>query len=199
MNADRHGPGRRFVYLRLVDLSIRPLKLHVGNIAPFRFLFAAYDSGRYHSLMYELPQAIPDVNVLLALEPEELGGKLLFLLRKRTFQFNMFLPSTLNADLWPQTLLPNQQPPYPRDRQGELELALLEAWAWLEAQGLIVPAADPNGRNGWRRLSRRARRFASEAEFANYAVARLLRREMLNSRIADKIWMAFMRFSAWHK
>jgi len=31
--------------------------------------------------MQELTQAIPDVDVLLALEPEELGAKLLFLLR----------------------------------------------------------------------------------------------------------------------
>ena len=33
--------------------------------------------------MHELTQIIPDAEVLLALEPEELGAKLLFLLRKR--------------------------------------------------------------------------------------------------------------------
>ena len=33
--------------------------------------------------MHELPTAIPDVNVLLALEPEELASKMLFLLRQR--------------------------------------------------------------------------------------------------------------------
>lgn len=45
--------------------------------------------------MYELVQMIPNVEALLALEPEALGGKLLFPLRKRTFQGNMFLPATL--------------------------------------------------------------------------------------------------------
>jgi hypothetical protein len=35
---------------------------------------------------------------------------------------------------------------------------LVEAWAWLEAQGLLVPAGDTNDRNGGRVLSRRARR-----------------------------------------
>src|ERR1019366_7867995 len=42
-------------------------------------------------------------------------------------------------------------------------------------------------------LSRRARRFESEAEFANYAVARMLPREALLPKIGEKAWMAFMR------
>ena len=34
--------------------------------------------------MYELSQTIPDAKVLLAMEPEELGAKILFVLRKRS-------------------------------------------------------------------------------------------------------------------
>jgi hypothetical protein len=34
--------------------------------------------------MHELSKVIPDVKVLLALTPEELGGKILFLLKKRS-------------------------------------------------------------------------------------------------------------------
>jgi hypothetical protein len=60
-------------------------------------------------------------------------------------------------------------------------LALAEAWAWLEAQGLIVPASDQGHGTSYRVLSRRARRFQSEAEFAKYAVARMLPREALHS------------------
>src|ERR1700676_1187080 len=123
--------------------------------------------------MYELAGAIPDVEVLLALEPEELGAKLLFLLRKRTFQQNMFLPTNLNAELWPSTTMPGQPTTYPRDRREAIELALMEGWSWLEAQGLSVPAPDNNGRNGWRVLSRRAKRFENQAEFTQYAVARM--------------------------
>lgn len=143
--------------------------------------------------MYELARSIPDTDVLLALEPEELGAKLLFLLRKRTFQRNMFMPSNLNDELWPSTTIPGQTTPYPRDRREAIELALMEAWAWLEAQGLIVAAPDTNGRNGWRVLSRRAKRFENEAEFTQYAVARMFPKQALHRRIADKVWMAFMR------
>lgn len=101
-----------------------------------------------------------------------------------------FHPQHLLVELWSPS---GRQTRYPLNRRSEIELAETEALAWLEAQGLIVPAAGSNGQNGWRRLSRRARRFESEAEFANYAVARMLPREMLNPRIADKVWMAFMR------
>ena len=143
--------------------------------------------------MYELAKAIPDVEVLLALEPEDLGAKLLFLLRKRPLQGNKFMPEQLNAELWPQSYLPGQQTAYPSDRRHEVDVALTEAWAWLQAQALIVPAADSNGRYGWLILSRRAKRFESEAEFARYTVARMLPKDALHPRIAGTVWMAFMR------
>ena len=142
--------------------------------------------------MKELAQTIPDTKVLLALEPEELGAKILFLLRKRK-PGGMFSLANLESELWEGSHLHNGQPLYPREQCHAVVAALIEAWAWLEAQGLIVPASDSNGRNGWRVLSRRARRFESEAEFANYAAARMLPREMLHPRIADKVWMAYMR------
>jgi uncharacterized protein (TIGR02391 family) len=144
--------------------------------------------------MHELSLTVPDVQVLLALEPEELGAKLLFLLRKRLrFPMEMFQPNSLINELWDQHFLSGRNPPYPSQQRDEVTLALSEAWAWLEAQGLIVPAADTNGRNGWRNLSRRARRFESEAEFAQYAVARTLPKQALHPRIAGTVWMAFMR------
>jgi uncharacterized protein (TIGR02391 family) len=143
--------------------------------------------------MFELTQAIPDVEVFLRLEPEELGAKLLFLLRKRKFQNDIFHPGTLEAEIWATSTYPAQQPRWPRSREPEVSLALSEAWAWLEAQGLVVPAGGSNGQHGWRRLSRRAKRFESEAEFAQYGVSRMFPKEALHRRIAEKVWMAFMR------
>ena len=134
--------------------------------------------------MKELAQVIPDAQVLIALEPEELGAKMLFLLRKRR-PSDMSSLTNLEGELWEGSHLRNGEPLYPRAQRGAISVAMTEAWAWLEAQGLIVPAPDSNGRNGWRVLSRRAKRFESEAEFANYAVARMLPREVLHRRIAD--------------
>lgn len=140
--------------------------------------------------MLELARAIPDVDVLLALEPEELGAKLLFLLRKDSNR--EFSPHNLRAELWNQ-VAPFQQSPYPRHRKNEIDLAMSEAWAWLEAQGLIVPSPGTNGQNGWRFLSRRAKRFQDEKEFAQYKFARMLPKDILHPRISQGVWMAFMR------
>jgi hypothetical protein len=145
--------------------------------------------------MQELPGIISDANVLLALEPEELGGKLLFLLRQRFADPSMrqvtFTTQALKDELWASR--PDLPSPYPRHMQHDIALALTEAFAWLEAQGLIIPDEDVNGRNGFKRLSRRAKRFESEAEYTNYAFARALPREILHSRLASSVWMAFMR------
>jgi uncharacterized protein (TIGR02391 family) len=143
---------------------------------------------RYHADMSAVVQAIPDVEVLLSLEPEELGAKLLFITKR---QQDMFSLVGLENEIWEAEM--RRQPTYPRNRKAAVALALAEAWAWLEAQGLIIPAPDQGHGTSYRILSRRARRFQSEAEFANYAVARMLPREALHSKIADKVWMAFMR------
>ena len=80
--------------------------------------------------MHELPQIIPDVKMLLALTPEELGAKMLFLLRKRNNAVRFHPGNELN-ELWNGFY----QPRYPREHQEEIGLALAEAWAWLNAQG----------------------------------------------------------------
>jgi uncharacterized protein (TIGR02391 family) len=142
--------------------------------------------------MSSVVQAIPDVEVFLSLEPEELSAKLLFVFRQHVDRHSgHFLPMRFKDEIWEAVRY--QRPTYPLGKQAAVNLAFTEAVAWLEAQGLIVPAEGVNGRNGFRVLSRRARRFESEGEFANYTVARMLRREALHSRIAEPVWNAFIR------
>lgn len=136
--------------------------------------------------MIELVKAIPDPEVLLALEPEELGAKLLFLMKERRGQIHQ---NNFENELFDGP----GRPGYPRQKERDITLAYAEAWAWLEAQGLLVPETGTNGQNGWRRLSRRALRVANEAEFADFRTARLLSREMLHTSIARSVWLAFMR------
>lgn len=134
--------------------------------------------------MKELATVIPDVKMLLDLTPEELGAKILFLLRRRSEA--TFHGSHLDGELWGGF-------PYPPAFKSQVELAITEAFAWLTAQGLIVPDSGSNGRSGWMRLSRRARKMESEADFASFNVGRLLPKEILHRKIADPIWGAFMR------
>ena len=140
--------------------------------------------------MFQLRQTIPDPDVLLALEPEELAAKLLFLIRVRSDLGSRYHAGNLDNELWHD--VPGQ-PSYPRGRQAEISLAIAEALAWLEAQGLAVPDTGLNGSHGWRRLSRRALKLENAADFAQYAMARRLPREALHSRLARSVWLAFMR------
>jgi uncharacterized protein (TIGR02391 family) len=103
----------------------------------------------------------------------------------------MFHPDSMQNELWGD--VSRSVRGYPQNRKGEIELAVAEAWAWLLAQGLILPADGMNGHNGWRRLSRRAQAMESEAEFADFQIARLLPRTILHPKLADTVWRAFMR------
>lgn len=139
--------------------------------------------------MQELAQAISDVDALLALAPEELGAKLLFFARHRIavpLQSNgMVHRGNSENEL--------QEVEAYRRRWGEVGLAFAEAWSWLEAQGLLVPAEGTSGSNGWRRLSRRARQFESETDIRPYAFIRRLPKEALHPAFANTVWAAFMR------
>src|SRR5882757_5348462 len=94
--------------------------------------------------------------------PEELAAKILFLLRQR------WQPSYGAALV--------VRPDRPIRHTGKVTFIWPSprAWAWLEAQGLHVPAEGTNGTNGWRHLSRRARQMESAADFSDFKVARLI-------------------------
>jgi len=119
---------------------------------------------------------------------------MLFLVRQR--REAMFHPDALKNELWGDPSRGIRG--YPLAHKGEIELALAEAWTWLMVQGLVLPAEGMNGNNGDRRLSRRAHRMESEAEFASFK-ARLLPREILHPKIADTVWRAFMRGTEIHE
>jgi uncharacterized protein (TIGR02391 family) len=138
--------------------------------------------------MIELPRDIPDIQVLLALEPEELGAKMLFLMRQRQGNLNI---EGMIREPWGE-IVPGR-PQYPSHAKAQGQQALAEAFAWLIAQGLVIPQVGMNGANGWINLSRRALKFQNEAEFANYAAARRLPKEALHARISGQVWMSFMR------
>lgn len=79
--------------------------------------------------MRELHAAISDPNLLLALEPEELGAQILLLLRER--RERTFSLAGILHDL--RQMNDHGDTGYPRPRMHEIERALTEAFCWLEA------------------------------------------------------------------
>jgi hypothetical protein len=114
--------------------------------------------------MTRLYEMIPDVDVLLALAPEELALTLLRL-AKQNRQNNMVLRDTATQALYPG---PGVTTGYPYQGDADIQIAIAEAWNWLQVNSLIVPASEPNGRNGWFVISRRGEAIASDMDFQTY-------------------------------
>jgi uncharacterized protein (TIGR02391 family) len=124
---------------------------------------------------------IPDVNVLTALQPEELAGILLEFLDANQDsgvmnRYNLSLGHALEQ--------------YPQQSRADATIAVLEAWAWLEREGLLI---QKPGSDGWYILSRRAQRLKNRTGVAAYRRAILLPRDLLHPVISEKAWPSFMR------
>src|SRR4051812_14965336 len=102
--------------------------------------------------MRELFNAMPVAEALLSLSAEELGAKLLFLARRRMEtempRQDIFHPDSMTEELDHGPVPSDQR--YPDQHLNQVKAAVAEAWAWLEAQVLILPAPGINGRNGFR-------------------------------------------------
>jgi uncharacterized protein (TIGR02391 family) len=141
--------------------------------------------------MIELTRLFPDVDTMLSLEAEELGAVLLSIAKTRIQRDRMVHLQNSLLELFRDT--PPQANSFPATRRREIELAVVEAWNWLEVQGLLLPASDSNGTNGWRVLSRRAEAISSEDDIKKFVAGRRLPKESLHPRIRSTVWSALIR------
>jgi uncharacterized protein (TIGR02391 family) len=82
---------------------------------------------------------------------------------------------------------------YPQ-QQPDIELAIAEAWNWLQSSGFIMPATGVNGTNGWFTFTRRGREALKRPDlFAAYRSAAAFPKELLHPLIADRVWAALAR------
>ena len=130
---------------------------------------------------HALLEAIPDPEVLLSLAPEELAGVLLPILRRRGRNLNGY--NFVNE-------FHEMQEVYPRvDRTGD---AIMEAWAWMIASGLLAP--EPRQMGGdFVFLTSRARAIRDPRAFEAFREASILPRALLHPVIADRAWPNFIR------
>jgi uncharacterized protein (TIGR02391 family) len=132
--------------------------------------------------MMRICELIPDPEALLALEPEELAGVVLQYLNSLEENSSSF--SRYNFSL------PERVEGYPKEYHQTICRALMEAWVYLEREGLLVPKP---GSEGWFIISRRGKKLATPEDFQNYRKGNLLPRGLLHPRIAQKIWATFLR------
>jgi uncharacterized protein (TIGR02391 family) len=137
--------------------------------------------------MRDLVGVIPDAEAVLALEPEELASHLVFLIQARengkAFSVGNYLLELKGSfgDL----------PGYPTTQAYDVTLAVSEAFAWLQGQGLIVPS--PTSTHPWMVLSRRAAAFSAPSDMLEFQAARAYPKDLIHHAIAKRVWMAFIR------
>ncbi len=139
--------------------------------------------------MPTLGDIIPDADVLLGLQPEEVGAALLAVLNSRGAPAQEFNPHNILGELFP---LHNEV--YPRERQDEIGQALMEAWTWLRREGLT--ATDPDAtsaKGGWAFVTRRGRELRSVGDLDAYRQASALPKNLLHPAIANDCWINFIR------
>lgn len=126
---------------------------------------------------------IPDADTLLALEPEELAGYVLQYLnalpqneRDQISRYNFSLEHTVKS--------------YPQDRWKECQHALMEAWAYLESEGLV--AAKP-GQERWYFVSRRGKAIKTHSDFKVLRYASLFPKDYIHPEIAQTVYPLFLR------
>jgi len=139
--------------------------------------------------MATLTSLIPDVDVLVALAPEELAEVVLQLAAEHR-QNNLAHLQYITSNI---TGTPGANDGYPQNRQKDAESAVAEAWNWLLVQGLLIPEPGYNGTNGFMLLSRRAKKLLAEGSLKTYARSLSFPKSLLHPSIADEVWLDIVR------
>jgi uncharacterized protein (TIGR02391 family) len=141
-------------------------------------------------MFVSIPSLIPNADDLLALEVEELAGVLLTHLNGYDGNVRTGVVQVGRVNQYNFFNHLHQHPDYP-GRQPEVSQALLEAWAWLESEGILIRDADPTGHSFF--ISRRGRRLRSQQDLSVYRKASLLPKGQLHPLLASKVYPAFLR------
>lgn len=133
---------------------------------------------------------LPDAEVLLALEPEELAP---LALKMGHTGGGMLHIQHIGTQLF-ESRNPQIEARFPSNKRNAVELAISEAWNWLLVNGIIVPATGSNGPSGWMVLTRRGQRLSATPDaFAQFRQAVAFPKTLLHPTIAEKVWLEFVR------
>jgi len=136
----------------------------------------------------ELETFIPDPDVLLALEPQELAGFVLKFLKAQGGDTQNRAENKFNFGVFGHLQTVQGYPP---EKRTPILRALSEAWGWLEREGLL--ADRPGEPQGWKFITRLGERIRTEDDFRTFLKAKLLPKDLLHETIAENVWLLFIR------
>jgi uncharacterized protein (TIGR02391 family) len=137
-----------------------------------------------------LRDIVPDRDVVLQMQPEELAQILLSIVRPY-IQNGIFTTGSVGHV---QSGRGYNHFGYIDGHDTDVERATAEAWAWMERNGLVLPAPGINGAHGFKTLSREAEKIAnSQVDFSHLRELARFPKTMLHPAIADKVYAALAR------
>jgi len=135
-----------------------------------------------------LADLIPDARLLLSLPTEQVGLQLLKLAAKNLQNGIFSKDGVAGRDNLFGGNHYQQGATYPQTNANEIELAVGEAWQWLENNLLIIPAPAPN--NSFKRLTRRGHAIVkNDQTFASYMAAANFPKDLIHPAIAEDVWI----------
>jgi uncharacterized protein (TIGR02391 family) len=141
-----------------------------------------------------LVDVIPDADVLCALEPDELGLRMLPVLAEWHPRNPLYQSVQLSLATFLTVVLgvhgrPSDQ--YAVERRSEVDRSIREAWSWLEGSALLV--SHPQWQDPVRQLSRRAEQLAREPNPRHALTARRMPKDGLHPTIREDVWSLYHR------
>jgi uncharacterized protein (TIGR02391 family) len=131
--------------------------------------------------MFDLKQYLPTTESVLQLEPEELAA----------FLLEYFATGTVDE---PNDQLNRNNFSIELDRlygsDPRVSRAFMEAWTWLEREGMFVEKPKSHG---WYFVSRRGIRLKGRQNLQAYRLGNLLPKASLHPIIAERVWPNFLR------
>ena len=139
--------------------------------------------------MYPLTQLIPNAVDFFALPVEELAGVLLVYLNAWSDAGNSAIAQhgTVSQSEFFNWLWKN--PPYPGGNQTEIQRALLEAWSWLQSDGLLARVLESSHLFF---ITRRGKAIKTRDHYASYRKGSLLPKHQLHPLIGNEVYPIFL-------
>jgi uncharacterized protein (TIGR02391 family) len=132
---------------------------------------------------------IPEADVLCALEPDELGLRMLPALASWPPHDQL----TLGGFIQHSVSKSGSPPAHSQYSPGQVEQAIREAWAWLEGAALLIEHPGWISPHQIRSLSRRAHQLAAEPDAQKVFAARRIPKETLHPTIREDVWALYHR------
>jgi hypothetical protein len=144
--------------------------------------------------MEKLRTLFPTAESLLEFTPEALASVLLRLGAAERQAGGMFWPPVVTQITVGSGMATEHQHAYPFHKQRQVDALVNEAWECLRRDGMILPAPDINGQNGWMVLSRAGEAALETPDgFERIRALRSFPRSLLHPSIASKASAALHR------